>query len=305
MALDIESITTVLKEGMPALEVLAGSKVVALFLEKISGAIGWYVEPKQIVRKAHAEATANLIKAETDQEVKALEQRTAARVLHEETKYQQNIESIVIKALPGINDDAKPGEVDDDWLTNFFDKCRKVSNEEMQMLWSQILAGEVNNPGIFSPRTLQALSTFTKYDAETFKKYCSYIWHLDKLSPAILYPKGVAKTDFAGPGSGPDLYHLVDIGVFLYQESKPITYSGKGLVLSYNEKYFSVLQKDDNGGVSDIIKLFPFGYVKLTQIGGELSSITKPIPNFDFMNQMIEYWKSKGFVISELPSHMV
>jgi len=209
MPIDAESIITIIKDGMPALEVLAGSKAVALFIEKVSGALGWYLEPRQIERKARAEVVASIIKAEADQEIKSVGERTVARIIYEETRHQQNMESVVLNALPSIKEDAKPDNLDDDWLTNFFDKCRKVSNEEMQKLWSQLLAGEVNNPGSFSVRTLNNLATLTKNDALLFRRICSYVWLDAGVLPRAVAKIPVLRNKMRFHFSGTELYQLL------------------------------------------------------------------------------------------------
>ena len=46
------------------------------------------------------------------------------------------MESITAKALPQLNENATPSSVEDDWIVNFFEKSRIVSDNEMQELWS-------------------------------------------------------------------------------------------------------------------------------------------------------------------------
>ena len=57
-----------------------------------------------------------------------------------------NMEGITAKALPLLNENAGPDSMDNDWIVNFFDKSRIVSDDEMQNLWSRVLAGEANAP---------------------------------------------------------------------------------------------------------------------------------------------------------------
>jgi hypothetical protein len=54
------------------------------------------------------------------------------RFLEEEAKRQANIEEITRKSLPLLEETSSPQEVEDDWITDFFDKCRIVSAEDMQ-----------------------------------------------------------------------------------------------------------------------------------------------------------------------------
>src|SRR4051812_31879633 len=128
------------------------SEPATVLIEKISDAVGGVFKPWQVVRVAKAEAQADRVRAESQIEISDLQRRAFHRFLNEEGKKQKNIEDITRKALPELSDNSQPAEVDDDWLTNFFDKCRLISDEEMQGLWSKVLAGEANSPGMYSKR---------------------------------------------------------------------------------------------------------------------------------------------------------
>jgi hypothetical protein len=130
------------------------SKPATVLIEKISDAVGGVFKPWQLVRIAKAEAQAERVRSEAQIEISDLQRRAFHRFLNEEGKKQKNIEDITRKALPELTDDSKPSEVEDDWLTNFFDKCRLISDEEMQGLWSKVLAGEANSPGKYSMERL-------------------------------------------------------------------------------------------------------------------------------------------------------
>ena len=71
----------------------------------------------------------------------------AQRFINEQILYQTNMEAIIEKASSHISNDASPENMGNDWLLNFFDKCRTVSEDEMQELWARVLAGEAERPG--------------------------------------------------------------------------------------------------------------------------------------------------------------
>src|SRR5258708_26000038 len=123
------------------------SKPANPLIEKISDAIGAVFKPGQIIRVAEAEAIVDRIRTTAEIERTERLQRAAIRFLAEETKKQENIESIISKALPEVSEQAKPEQVEDDWIANFFDKCRLISDEDMQKLWAKLLSGEANSPG--------------------------------------------------------------------------------------------------------------------------------------------------------------
>ena len=89
---------------------------------------------------------------------------------------QMNIEDITRKSVPNLNDDSSPEDMEDDWIVNFFDKSRNISDDDMQNLWSRILAGEANNPGLFSRNTVNGIADLERRDVEGFISLCRCVW---------------------------------------------------------------------------------------------------------------------------------
>jgi len=161
------------------------TKPATTLIEKISDAVGGIFKPFQIVRVAKAEAEGDRIRAESQIQVTDLHRRAMHRFLEEEAKRQSNIESITEKALPLLEEKSSPQNMDDDWITNFFDKCRIVSDGDMQRLWSRVLAGEANAPGTFSRRTVSLLADLEKRDAELFTNLCDFAWIIGDATPLV------------------------------------------------------------------------------------------------------------------------
>lgn len=161
------------------------SKPATVLIEKISDAVGGIFKPYQIVRVAKAEAEADRIQAESQIQVTDLHRRAMHRFLEEEAKKQSNMEAITEKAIPLLGDKSAPQHITDDWIANFFDKSRIISNEDMQKLWSRVLAGEANAPGTFAKRTVNLLADLDKGDAELFMRLCGYGWQIGDVVPLI------------------------------------------------------------------------------------------------------------------------
>jgi hypothetical protein len=159
-------------EGNPLINLGDISKPATVLIEKISDAIGGYFKPYQIKRVAKAEAEAEIIKAQAQIEVTDLQRRALVRFVAEESRKQDNMEKITQKAIPLLEESSNPEKVEDDWIINFFDKCRIVSDEEMQSLWAKVLAGEANSPGTYSKRTVNFLGSLDKTDAQLFTSLC-------------------------------------------------------------------------------------------------------------------------------------
>lgn len=279
------------------------AKPVNTLIEKISNAIGALYAPRQIKRIAKAEAEASKIKAiaevETSKiqalsefEIKELQQRALYRFITEETKKQINIESITGKSFKDVKEDAKPENMENDWITNFFDKCKLISDEEMQILWAKVLAGEANNPGSYSTRTIDFLSTMDKRDAQIFQNFCSFCWFIN--TPQLLiydihdeiYNKN--NTNFFS-----DLHHLHTIGLISYE-----SLTGYIKIIpnnSINTSYFDIpisiefLKKSEKNEIL-------LGKVSLSQIGIELLKISnsKPIP--EFVDYVLKKWHSFNII---------
>lgn len=203
------------------------AKPATVLIEKISDALGGIARPWQIKRIAEAEAVAKRIGAEADMKIFELQQRTFRRVAAEEQQRQQNIEAITDKALPQLENGAEPQKMDDDWIASFFERCRIVSDEDMQILWSKILAGEANQPGSYSKRTLAVLSLLSTQEAEMFELYGSFLWRsangarysVDSEVASQFWPSKTIPFDVAQS-------HLCDIGLLGEIGSRSCEWSG-------------------------------------------------------------------------------
>ena len=130
------------------------SQLGVALVNKIGNAIGWWVESHQIIHMTEAKAAR--IQAESNIDVADLKRRAEARFFEEEIKRQANMESIVLKVLSNLLDNASPNDMETDWVVNFFDKSRIVSEDKMQERWAKLLAGEANAPGSFSRNSGQS-----------------------------------------------------------------------------------------------------------------------------------------------------
>jgi hypothetical protein len=268
------------------------SKPAVVLMEKISDAIGVYFEPHRITRMARAEAEAQKIKATAQIETTELQQRALRRFLAEEAKKQDNIESITAKALPYLEAESKPQDIENDWITNFFDKCRLISDEQMQTLWAKVLAGEANSSGSYSKRTINFLSSLDKEDSVLFTSLCGFAWSFGSLIPLIYDEQAPIYTNHGITFNA--LEHLDDIGLVSFVSLG--TYGQTGLpkygCVFYYEARINIefqLEKDNQLNT---------GKVLLTKTGQELAPIcgSKPIPGF--LDYVLDRWSETGLILS-------
>ena len=256
------------------------------FRDKISNAIGVLFEPRQIRRIAAAKAAAATVEAQSEIEITELHQRAARRWIEEEAQRQKNMEDVAVKAFTQLNEDADPDSIEDDWLGNFFDKSRIVSDRDMQKLWSHVLAGEANVPGTYSKRTVNFLSDLDKAEAVLFAKLCGFVWFFGESNPLVFDENAEIYNrhgiDFSS------LSHLDSIGL--------ITFDGLGHFMTKNlpkivtVKYYQ--RPLTLGMPKNANNQLRFGKVMLTSIGRELAQISGGKPVQGFWEYVQEQWKA-------------
>lgn len=262
------------------------SKPANTLIEKVSSAIGGIFEPWQIKRVARAEAEAGLIKAKSEIEITDLHRRAMHRFVEEEANRQENMEEITRKSLPHLAEKSNPENMEDDWVTNFFDKSRIVSDEEMQGIWAQVLAGEANAPGSFSKRTVNLLGDLDKRDAELFQTLCRFGWIFGTFTPLVFDTQDKIYNDL-GINFG-SLSHLDSLGLIQFNgvsgfskqrlpNNFAVSYCGQVLPLTMSKETDNTLS---------------IGKVLLTQAGQELARVVK-VPGVDgFYDYVQEKWKA-------------
>jgi len=268
------------------------SRPATVLIEKICDAIGGIFRPYQIKRLARAEAEADIIRAQAQIEITELQRRALMRFIAEEAKKQDNIEKIILKAVPQLTEDSDPKNMEDDWIMNFFDKCRIISDEEMQLLWAKVLAGEANSPGKYSKRTVNLLGTLDKTDAQLFTSLCGFGWFLGDVVPLVYEETSPIYND-----QGIDfnsLTHLDDIGLISFNPIAGFRRINlpKRIMIHYYGTPLIVEFKIDKDNELDI------GKVLLTKAGQQIAPIcgSKPVPGF--FDYMLDRWTKNGLILS-------
>lgn len=274
---------------------LAGDlgKPASQLIDRISDAIGGIARPWQIVRVAKAEAEAAGIvakaQAQAEIEVKNLQIRAAKRFVAEESKKQANMEQIIGDALPLLEDKSRPQEVEEDWLTNFFEKCRIVSDKDMQNLWSKLLASEANSPGGFSKRSVNLLADLDKLDAQLFTTLCRFKWvvgtAISNCLPLVLDYRNKFYVE-----SGVNfslLTHLDSLGLIRFDSSSSFVIKGQPRIvqLSYFDRTLTLGLPNAHDNQLMV------GNALFTRSGAELARVAGATPADGAFEHICEVWK--------------
>ena len=171
-------------------------------------------------------------------------------------------------------------EPDHDWTARFFDCVKDVSDEDMQKLWAKVLAGEVENPGRTSLRTLETLRNMTRADAEMFSSVADFVLGKDFLFHDREF---VQQYDPLGYGN---LLHLEDCGLVTVVPNlvNEVRWAGgKERVFEYGKNAIII-----TGGPKshDILKI---PLIMLSGAGRELFEITSPTPRMDYLRSLAAF----------------
>ncbi len=267
------------------------SKPATALIEKVSDAVGGICKPWQAVRVAKAERKAGLIRAGGEIEITELHQRAAQRWLEEEAKKQENIESITALAIKYLDEDADPSQVSDDWVANFFDKSRIVSETEMQELWGKLLAGEANAPGSFSRKATNTLADMDAGDAIQFLTLCRYGWRVDSTRLLVYdYRNSVYRDNRINFEC---LANLESYGLIRFDPIEGFSYhtNHKELKLEYDGRTIDVVLPVRN----DKHHMF-LGFVVFTSVGEQLSKLCDASPVDGFYDYIQDLFMEKGLL---------
>ena len=135
-----------------------------------------------------------------------------------------------LKKLPG----QECKDLDPDWATAFYDSAKGSSDEEIQVLWGKILAGEIAHHGKFYKRTLSILKNMESVEAK----------HFVELVPLLITKGTVPKFIFHNNEffQYNDLQTLMDCGIvnssagtYSYKKLSDMEISGFNLVALNND----------------------------------------------------------------------
>jgi hypothetical protein len=274
------------------------TKPATVLIERGCDAVGGLLKPWQIrrVTKAGAEAEAEAAKLRLLSQIELTEisQRALHRFAMEETIKQANMESILSKAIVLLDEDAKPQDIENDWIANFFDKCRLISDNEMQELWAKILAGEANSPGGYAKRTVNTLSSLDKSDANLFESLCGFCCFAGDVIPLIYEPNASIYTDHGV--SFNSLIHLDTIGLIKFDAAG--AFRRTGLPKNIRISYFGTLIELEFDKEMD--NELHSGKVLLSQIGQQLARVSGAQPVPEFMEYLAQTW-ARQRVSTSLP----
>ncbi len=290
------------------LGIAAASFPTVKFLQTIAPAFGRMYEPLEKIIDAKAEAKAEEIKkinevrtaskiAKLQSELaESVQQRAADRVSTTQIRQQENLES-TFKLVPQFLPERVGDEsVDEDWFYQFMEYNQTISDEQMQILWAKILAGEITQPGKFSLRTLQFVKAMSKFDAKLFDNLCNYLFKINFNDSSFFLIGGQEiETYLISKGiNGIYLAHLKSVGLLLdsvvYDLTNP---DNQALTLMYDDEVFSV--KAPTKIISKFLMVS-----KLSDVGCELALLRTFTKDENYLSVVLESSEKRGLKIEKI-----
>ncbi len=275
-------------------------------IDAISKGIGTLYEPHRLKKLADAEAyriktIGQALSENTDlpvqynngeisvdlTEYESLQKRAVCRFARQETQRQFNLENIADKAYDLLKDQQPQSDetVSQDWMTRFINNAQDVSDEDVQNLWSRILADEIVRPTSISIKTLDVIKNLSKEDAFLFEKISKHVINgqyllrdAEFLSYVNITYNDILKLDDCG---------LINSSGFIHQDRESDV---KFLPVAYNSSYVLFAQSDKKQKIK-----IP-SYV-LTNSGQELLAILKistDNDSFSFCSKIIKESNKKS-----------
>ncbi len=204
-----------------------------------------------------------------------------------------NIARIARLTMPQLTDNARPDQISDDWAANWRDKAKTCSDPDMARLWASLLAGEADNPGSYSRKTVNVLGDMEKSDAVLFSQFCHFqlivYGEVDRI-PVILdidadiYAKfGITRSGL----SALETLSLVDISGSTFGG---ITL-GASIYCNFIAHSDGILIFNRRDGTDQLSQL-QIGNVAFTRTGLEMSNLCLPLKNPPgFVDWLITEWE--------------
>lgn len=140
---------------------IAGAVISAIFLRK-KNSIETGTQEFEKIKAGHMKEAADALLA-------------SGKLTYTEYYKMSNFLEIAEKADRELKESGKTDSVSQqsfDWFMRFYEACGNISDDALQTIWAKILAGEIQNPGSCSFRTLECLKNISLEEALLFEKVC-------------------------------------------------------------------------------------------------------------------------------------
>lgn len=229
-----------------------------------------------------------------------------AKKTYKQLENQMAIAEIAQNAAQEGTDFSMQSGVDDEWLERFMDSAKFVSDEEVQLLWGNILATEFEQPNSTPPSVIRILSEITPFYAKAFQTLCSlsvYIVPVNQtgnfshaISSIMVPHKYEYLSEFGITFSTLNELHmlgLIQLNTLVGYIKRFDSKVNPKLHLIYGTNVATISKYPD--------KQFPIGCVLLTDAGRSIARFTDSQVIDGHFEAVIQYLKHENVEFAEKP----
>lgn len=222
--------------------------------------------------------------------------------LANEFSKSENLSSCLSFAQEMVGSDYDASGIDHGWFIRWSDGAAEQTDNEMCVIWGKLLAGELDQPGSYSKRTMSVLADMSAHEASLFANLCSTSIYVKSRGVKTLF--AVLADDVLGGDtfngellSITDLDDLAAIGLITTSTWTSQWLPGK---TSYT------LELDDRSAVitnpNEDCKAFVFSHMRYLQEGMELASLCE-IGTFNRLKEAIDKVVTRAGLAIEWTDH--
>ena len=183
-------------------------------------------------------------------------------------------------------------ELDPSWENHWISGAGKVAveDEERREWWARILAGEIQQPGSFSLRTLSVMDVLSTEEARLFSRLAGYVWTGFGRPASAITPKQGSKL------WAPNTIERSTLQASGLLVASDLTWSvqikqGFRFLISQGQTSVALVANDNFS--------FRFGDCLLTEAGEQLWTLTSPAPDPGYYSELQEEWRQHCEVIQQ------
>lgn len=266
------------------------SDVANNLINKIANGIGYCVVPKG-TNKYQIEAMKPIIDEIAKREdINPIERAAIISNYRQIIKEYKNQNDILQIALDNLKPDAKIENLEEEWLSMFFDYAKKVSSLDLQTIWARLLLEQSNGDSKVPKMLLNSVHMMERSDMETFLKlvqFCFFNSDDDIRAYSCIYLS-----------DKPSYYNKLGI----YRHSM-VSLQNFGLVeVKWNDEFVfpkqinKIRYGDKELVVNGSDKRAYYGNVRLTSLGAILAQmIDKSTIPHDHLEFCISIWNKRKY----------
>lgn len=268
-------------------------------MNKIADAVGWIATPKGSVKNRIESEQYLIEKIESDENIPPLAKAAMISKVKRIIKEYCNINDIVSLAMSFLSKNANADNVSVEWLNEFFDKFKNISDKELQVILGKILAGEFDSDRHTPVKLFSALLDMGKEDAKMFRNICKFaIRDVEQDLVLVIFGYPIPEEIYLENGVDANaLSRMEELGLIKgYELSRYSDYIdiGEKKIYTYHDKIIKVMQQNDEHEID-------FGNISFTEAGMTLADIITPMKVNEFPIFWSESIRDNDLYVEVLP----